>query len=61
MLGATDNFFAKYGDLADKMNLCRQKDSPAAVTMISEVRGCSLVNKEVICEARGCSRSVDFE
>ena len=59
--GATDNFLAKYGDLADKINLCKRNDSSAAVTRMSEVWGCSLVNREVMCEARGCNGSVDFE
>ena len=59
--GAFASFFRKYGDLADRINLCRLNDLSGDATFISEVLGWSLVNKEVIWEAKGCKGSVDFE
>ena len=59
--GADDSFFWKYGDRAERTNLCKWKDSEAAVRVISEVWGVLRVRSEVICDARGCKGSVLFE
>ena len=59
--GAATNFFWKYGDLADKINLCKFHTSEEAVKLISDVFGVLNVSNEYICEARGCSGSVLLE
>lgn len=56
--GAAASFLLKYGDLADSTNLCRFHCSVPAVRQISDVLGVFRVNKEVMCEARGCKGSV---
>lgn len=59
--GAADNFFEKYGDLADRIALCKCHDSEPAVSVISEVLGICIVSREVMWEANGCNGSVDLE
>ncbi len=59
--GAADNFLEKYGDRADKTNLCKFHCSDDAVRQISDVFGVCRVSKEVMWEARGCRGSALFE
>lgn len=59
--GAVASFFEKYGDRAERTNLCKFHRSEEAVRQISEVFGVSRVSNEVIWEARGCNGSVLFE
>lgn len=59
--GALDSFFEKYGDLADRINLCKFHASDAAVKDISDVFGICRARREVMWEAKGWSGSKDLE
>jgi hypothetical protein len=59
--GESLNFLEKYGDRADRINLCNFQVSADAVKEISEVFGSSLVRREVIWAAKGWRGSVLFE
>ena len=51
--GVVASFFAKKGDRAARMNLCRRKDAFELVNEMSDVVGCSLERSDVMCAARG--------
>lgn len=59
--GAPASFFEKYGDLADRTNLCNRNETLDVVTIMSAVSGSFLVSNDVRCEASGCRGSDDFE
>jgi hypothetical protein len=59
--GAAASLFAKYGERAARMSLWRANCSVPVVRVISDVLGCSFVSRELMCAAKGCRGSVDFE
>ena len=59
--GVDESLLLKYGDRAERMNLCREKESLIPATVISAVFGWSLVSNVVRWAAKGCNGSADFE
>lgn len=51
--GAFDSFLEKYGDRAERINLCKFHASETAVKDISDVCGICRARREVMCEAKG--------
>jgi hypothetical protein len=60
VLGAAASLFAKYGDRAASINLCRWKVSSCVVIVMSVVFGVGRDRREVTCAARGCRGFVDL-
>ena len=59
--GESLSFWEKYGERAERINLCRFHVSAEAVRQMSDVFGSPLVRREVIWAANGWRGSVLFE